>query len=619
MRSYHVARARRSAAVVTSVFLLALLAVPGIAYAIDLTSGGGLVFDITETGQGSIGDGDVDAYDTAYVLEVNGTVYTAGGAAATTSLAGRQLEMAEVTMGTLRVKRIVYVPPTVGTYARFLDVVSNPGTAPVNVTLRIRGNLGSDSSTVTTGSSSGDMLVSVADNWFATDDGTDPGGDTPTAHVAQGGGGSLQTATMVSLSGQDFFWEFAVTVPAGGRVAILSFAIQAANRAASLAEAARVVDLPADALVGIESYLRDIVNFPVGGAPIVRFTAPATAAEGDAITITAEVSDLEGDTPSWSWDLNGDGVFGELVNGTTHTVPAGTTDGPADLTFAIRASDGTEMRVVRRTIGIVNVPPVITSVPPTMAAVRREYTHQLTIEDPGGVLDPPNIRLTARPGGMLITPEGLITWTPPIEFRGEDYSATALVTDGDGDQDELTWTISVAENTTPGAPMPISPIDRVRVTAGEPVTLTIANATDDDGDPLVYSFQLSPTSNFEGASLSGSGEVREGPDGMTSWTTPGDLSEGFWYWRVWANDGIGDGPMRNAAFAVGAEGVIPGSTDAGVIAIPDAGGTEAPRASGCSIDGAPGASRGGWSGLAIALAALAMVRRRGRRATGEAK
>ncbi len=586
----------------------------GAAALITLNSGGGFIFDVVETSGGYLSNGSADAYDACYYLAVNGSTYSAFSTA-TTSLGGRQIDMAPQTIGALQVERHVYVPLSGGNWARYLDVVTTPGTSDVSATLRISGNLGSDTSTVVTGSSSGDSTVTTADTWFATDDTLDGSGDPALAHVFQGGPGSLVSATMASISFDNLVWEFSVTVPAGGRVAILGFAVQENTRAASLATAASLVDLPPETMLGLDAYVGDIVNFPVGGAPVVRFTSPSEIDEGQEVTIEVMVTDLEGDTPSWSWDLDGDGVFGEMPGGTSYTVPAGATDGDADITIAIEATDGTETRTVTRTVTVHNLPPVVTSEPPLEAFVRREYSYQITVEDPAGpVNDPPDIRLTSRPSGMEVTPEGLVTWTPPIDARARSFPVIARVLDGDGGEDVQMWEVAVAENQPPEPPTPMSPIMRSRVAENEPVTLTVTNGMDPDGDPLEYYFQLSRTVAFEGADVFGSGAVSEGTDGTTSWTTAGPLEPGLWYWRVWDSDGIVDSHVFNATFIVGLGPVeMPdggSNVDAGVIPGIDAGLTT-PRGDGCSCSsvGTRGRSGGALACLFV-LGALILRRRR---------
>jgi hypothetical protein len=79
----------------------------------------------------------------------------------------------------LEIRRKVFVPATGLPFARWIDSLTNTSAAAVTVRLRWGGNLGSDSSTGVTGSSSGDFEIDVADRWA----GTSGGGDPDLAHV----------------------------------------------------------------------------------------------------------------------------------------------------------------------------------------------------------------------------------------------------------------------------------------------------------------------------------------------------------------------------------------------------------------------------------------------------
>ncbi|MBX7191741.1 MAG: hypothetical protein K1X94_06775, partial [Sandaracinaceae bacterium] len=260
--------ARLSARGVALGVATAALAIPAIALAVDITSSAGLLFDIQDTNSGELSNGSIDAYDGCYYLEVDGTQYVAGGS--TTSPDGRTVTLHEITMGSLRVQRIVYVPASGGSWARYLDVFNNMTAADVHANVRIWGNLGSDSGTVLMASSSGDTVVSTADSWFATDD-TDGSGDPSLAHVFQGdpATGPLSPATGASLSADNLEYTYAIDVPAGGRVAILSFAVQDNSQTLVRAEAARIIELPDDVILGLDEYSADIVNFSLGS-----FTEP---------------------------------------------------------------------------------------------------------------------------------------------------------------------------------------------------------------------------------------------------------------------------------------------------------------------------------------------------------
>jgi len=594
--------------------LVGLLLIPATAFAlVNLTSPGGFLFDIIETSNGQLSNGTNDAYDSMYYLNVNGTRYSAAGAAATMSLGGRQVEMAEVAMGSLMVRRLVYVP-TGGTgqnYARYLDLIRNPTAAPIMATVMFDGSLGSDSSTIVTGTSSGDMTVTTADSWMATDDATDMGGDSALAHVFQGPGATT-TATTASISTDRPTWSFTVSVPAGGTAGFLTFAVQDLSRAGSMAEARRVVDLPADAFLGLDPYAADIMNFPVGGAPIARFTAPAEVDEGAAIMVDVSVEDLEMDPMvTWSWDTDDDGTFGELPDATSYTVPMGTTDGDGSIRIGVETSDGTNTRQVYRTIVVNNVAPVITSSPPTTGNVRREYSYTPVVEEPGGALDPLRYILISRPTGMTVDgATGTITWTPTTDQRARTFDVSLRIDDGDEGEDMQLWRIDIADNTPPEAPVPMSPIDDMRVPEGMPVTLVAENATDADGDTLVYFFRLSTSSRFDGPDVIGSGELDEDPSGTTSWTTAEGLDRGLYYWEVWVDDGITESFHRFAR-------VVVGEVD---ITVEDAGTVAGDGGVSPGVDAGGGGGGGGCSASApaespnhlwlLALVGAVLVRRR---------
>jgi hypothetical protein len=259
---------RRSSRALSALVAATTLAIPAVALAVDLTSSAGLLFDIQERSSGELSNGSIDAYDGCYYLDVGGTRYTSGGA--TTSADGRTVTLNEATVSGLRVQRIVYVPSSGGSWARYLDVVTNPGATEVSTTVRISGNLGSDSSTRLIATSSGDTVLTTADAWFSTDD-TDGSGDPSLAHLFQGGpaSGAAVSARTMTLSTDNIDVQFDVMVPAGGRVAILSFALQYNSQSEVQAEATRLLELPDDAILGLDEYAGDIVNFSLGS-----FTEP---------------------------------------------------------------------------------------------------------------------------------------------------------------------------------------------------------------------------------------------------------------------------------------------------------------------------------------------------------
>jgi hypothetical protein len=238
------------------------LATPALALAVDLTSGGGFLFDIEDEFGGYLNNGSIDAYDACYYLDVGGTRYS-GAAPGVLSPDGRTVEMAVETIGGLSVHRVAYVPASGGDWIRYLEVLENTGATDVTTTVRISGNLGSDGGTSLIATSSGDGTIDPTERWFATDD-TDGSLDPSLVHLFQAGpdSGAPASVRTVGLATDNIDWTFDVTVPARGRAVVMTFAIQTMTQALAQAEAARLLELPDDAFAGMEEYETDIVNFP---------------------------------------------------------------------------------------------------------------------------------------------------------------------------------------------------------------------------------------------------------------------------------------------------------------------------------------------------------------------
>ncbi len=602
-----------------------VLAPNAVARALDLNSEGGLRFDIQDTRDGTLSDGAGDAYDGCYGFVVNGTAYNSGGASSSTSLSGRQVDMPAVTIGgTLSAKRFIYVPSTGGDYARFLDVVTNTGATPATVTLAMTCNLGSDGSETVFSTGSGDTICTTADGFCNSDD-VEVGGDPALGHVFQGASPSTR-ATTVMLGSGTMGWSFSVTIPPGGRAAILSFGIQKRSRMPVTDEATALSD-PADAaLVGLDDYLDDIVNFCIApaGAPRVTFDAPAVADEGAAISIGATVTDIEGDPSTWSWDLDGDGTFGEMPGATTYTVAAGTTDGPtSNVRVGIQASDGTNVSQCYRSVGITNLPPVITSpIPAIITGVGANYLYQIVATDPAGALDPLTYSLVAGPTDMVISPTGLLQWTP------DDLDVTRLdelirieisVADGDGGVASQSWDLTVSPNRTPSTPVPVYPVGDVGLVDMMP-RLVANNSSDADFDLLTYSFEIDATPTFDSPVLQRVESVTQTP-GFSYWYPTTPLAAGRWYWRVRAYDGTTSSEAQMATFyrvPVASELVDlgPARDDGGFVPGVDGGTTvtSAPRdEGGCSVGaGSPSRTSAFWALGVLGLTALLLRTRRRR-------
>ncbi len=209
----------------------------------------------------------------------------------------REVGITQTGIAGLDVTRKIYVPET-GYFARYLEILSNPGACArsrstssspaVWATCRVRlvgvhRDRADDQAT-----SSGDTTLDVsdaqtADRWLVLDDATvtdifdpteTPRGLPATAFVFDGGSASnrASVATYVTSSSTEgrltYQWS-GVTVPAGGKVILMHFVVQQSSTAVGTASAQRLVQLPPEALFGVDQSERPLV---------ANFTVPSMAA-----------------------------------------------------------------------------------------------------------------------------------------------------------------------------------------------------------------------------------------------------------------------------------------------------------------------------------------------------
>lgn len=166
----------------------------------------------------------------------------------------------------LRVSRRVFVPDD-DSFARYLDMFDNFGTQDQTVTVRIQTYPSTGSQGVLVTTADGDGLFETNDDWLVFDDATDFGGRPTLAQVVAGPGAGTRPTAVSAVTGQSPFWyEYQVTVPAGGRAILMHFAIQNPDRASAALKATSVTSLPPVTLRGISA---------ADAAAIVNFVVPA--------------------------------------------------------------------------------------------------------------------------------------------------------------------------------------------------------------------------------------------------------------------------------------------------------------------------------------------------------
>ena len=216
---------------------------------VTLVDGAGFSWDISLNG--TVPNGTNDAFDGAALLNnFNGSF------AALSELGGRQIVIGPEVEGAVTVTRKIFVSETLG-FARYLEVVTNTGSASAQYLVDLSTSLGSDSSTTST-TSSGDAAFTATDRWIVTDDG--PLNDPAVAHVVSGAGGAGPSAAV--LNGDQVNYDYALTLAPGETKIVMHFIAQAETSAAATAMAKTLAGLPDAALTGLtDAERQQIVNF----------------------------------------------------------------------------------------------------------------------------------------------------------------------------------------------------------------------------------------------------------------------------------------------------------------------------------------------------------------------
>jgi hypothetical protein len=294
-----------------------------IALPADLYDANRFRYDVQRNGALATGS---STFRGAAALTVNGQLFT-GDTSAVLELGKRQFAIAQPeAIGSLQVTRKVFVPKG-GYFARYLEVFENHGPSPVKLSAGLA--TGYAAAQLVDSSSKGAQPGST-DRWVVLDDAED--GDVmmgasqpPTAHV-HGNAGAALAASEVRLGSADGnamllqSWN-ELSVPAGGKVALMHFVVQQVNRAGAVAAAERLVQLPPEALDGLTADERAaIVNFalPADGVSSVPSLPPLTgrisgrAVEGDGVTAVNGVRvTIQSTHPLFNrlWGMQSDGYL----------------------------------------------------------------------------------------------------------------------------------------------------------------------------------------------------------------------------------------------------------------------------------------------------------------------
>jgi subtilase family serine protease/flagellar hook assembly protein FlgD len=261
------------------------------------------------------------------------------------------------------------------------------------------------------------------------------------------------------------------------------------------------------------------------------------------------------------------GVIEELSQTSWRVTAALTEDAP--YWWRARASDGFSTSpwsaVAAFVVDAVNRPPsapvVDTPAPGSRVPSRQPALTVRNALDPEGQPLQYEFRLASGPdmADVVVSAAdvaeglGLTTWTVPLALEeNASYCWSARASDG---VNLSPWSAPAAfqvdsVNESPSAPLPLSPVDGHDVATLTP-TLVLANATDPEGDPVQYRFEIDVRPELDSADRQASPALAEGSSGQTSWTPGRPLVENTeYFWRAHAGDGNTETSSVVASFFV---------------------------------------------------------------------
>jgi hypothetical protein len=197
----------------------------------------------------------------------------------------------------LQVTRKVFVPNN-SDFVRWMNIVTNTGTAPIQVGVSLRGLLGAGSQTQITSTSSGNTSITTQDEWFTTAQQTASPNDRslqPRLGFLVQGAGASAPATNVGINGNgQVAFTYQPTIQPGASAIILTYSSVQGNTKQAKKAMQDLVSLPSTAITCMtEVELAQVVNFP-------KLTPPVTK----NATIKLKFKKVGADTVQWKGKIN---------------------------------------------------------------------------------------------------------------------------------------------------------------------------------------------------------------------------------------------------------------------------------------------------------------------------
>jgi RHS repeat-associated protein len=246
-----------------------------------------------------------------------------------------------------------------------------------------------------------------------------------------------------------------------------------------------------------------VVSFATSLAPQIVSTPPLAAILGQGYEYDAQATDPAGAPIAWSLDSAPAGMIVDRDQGIVRWTPTIFQLGADPVVLRVLDNQGnTATQAFTVVVRGANVPPMITSVPPTQAYAGQHYTYAVQATEPEH--EPLTFGLPTAPAMMTIDAVGMIRWTPGTADVGST-TVTLQVDDGQGGIATQTYTLVVGA-VAPNPPPVITSAAPLQATVGQ-VYQYMVQASDPDGDPLHFALPSSPA-----------GMTIDAASGLVQWT-----------------------------------------------------------------------------------------------------
>ena len=216
-------------------------------------------------------------------------------------------------------------------------------------------------------------------------------------------------------------------------------------------------------------------TIPANQPPVANAGGPYAVNEGDPLSFFSPSDDPDGDPITLSWDINGDGIFGDAVGGKLMLTWAqlqalGIINGPSSFDVRVRVDGGVGQVVTSSPtkLNVSNVKPVASAGPTTRSVVEGsqiEFTGTFT--DPG-TADTHTFNWHVSASNGQVIADGSDASFSFIPLDNGVYTVTFTVTDSDEESGTVVVSVNVL-NADPIAQMLGLP---ARGTVGVPIHLT---------------------------------------------------------------------------------------------------------------------------------------------------